>query len=260
MAEQITWENETHWRTSDIQRIVRLAMAEADADVGEPRVVTTVYTKAPPKAKKQAGQRRKRRKPSGHSSNPSVANITFHSSATTKDDVKVGGQKVTTLVTLHLPRRGSTNPHPVAMVALAANRAVAGKVDEDDTLLAFSDVYFMANYLAYQFAYEASFLYEDENGELVNRWQELRSDFREVTAPTWADPSKLFIAKYRDPLKDATYLAFVKKKRTAIRTETTRIAAAEKVVTAAQKRLRDARKRKKAAEKAIKDATERRTA
>ena len=261
MAEQITWGNETHWRTSDIQRIVRLAMAEADADMSESRVVDVVYTKRPPKAPKTPGQPRKRRKSNGISTNPSVVNIIFRSVSTlSRGDLKVDGKKVITHVTIQLPKRGATNPHPVAMVALAANRAVAGKVDEDATLLAFSDVYFMANYLAYQFAAEAKLTYEDEDGSLDTKSRALRPDFREITPPTWVDPGKLFIAKYKDPLKDAGYLDFVKKKETAIKRETSNIERLEKEIKAGQKKLAAAKRRKKAAERAIKDATERRTA
>jgi hypothetical protein len=145
------------------------------------------------------------------------------------------------------------------MVALAANAAVAGKVDEDATLLPFSDVYFIANYLAYHFAHETSRLYEDEEGKLSERREVLREHYREVTPPNWADASKLFIAKYKDPLKDATFLDFVQKKETAIKRETTTIERLEKEIKSAQRKLRDARKRKKTAEKAIKSATERRT-
>ena len=250
----LTFENETHWRTSDVQRIVRLAMAEADTGMDEPRVVRVLYPKKPRSTK---GTKQKRRKPNGIVTNPSVANVVFRTdllSETPKDS-----KDKTTEIIIYLPRRGSKDPHPVAMVALAANRAVAGKVGEDDTLLPFSDVYFMANYLAYHFASEAWLLYEDENGKLREKWESLRQFYRETSPPAWADPSKLFIAKYRNPLKDATFVAFLKKKRTAIKTETTRIATEKKAVAAAQKRLKDAEKRKKAAEKAIKDATERRT-
>lgn len=265
MAEQITWVNETHWRTSDIQRIVRLAMAEAGAEPSESRVVQAIYTKPPPKTKKKpsvpAWQRKKKRKRKrGYQTKPSVTNITFQSVSTRpQGDLRFDGKKVMTLVTLHLPKRGSSSPHPVAMVALAANRAVAGKVDEDATLLAFSDVYFMANYLAAQFAAEAVFAYEDEDGSIKAKHEELRGDLREITPPTWADPSKLYIAKYKDPLKDQGYLDFIAKKETAIKRDTTTIARLEKEIKAAERKLRDAKRRKKAAEKAIKDATERRT-
>lgn len=256
MAEQITFENETHWRLVDIQRIVRLAMAHADADMSEPRIVRVLYTKKPRKTKKTGT---KRRKPNGNVTNPSVANVNFRSASMMKGDLRVGGRKLQTEVVIYLPRRGTKDPHPVAMVALAANAAVAGKVDEDATLLPFSDVYFIVNYLAYQFAHEAGRLYEDEDGEIEKRWKGLRSYFRETTPPGWGDASKLFIAKYKDALKDATYLDFVKKKETAIKREQTTIERLEKEIKSAQRKLRDARKRKKSAEKAIKDATERRT-
>jgi len=255
----LTFENETHWRISDIQRIVRLAMTEADTGMGEPRVVRVLYPKKPRSAKATKGTKRKRCKPNGIVTNPSVANVVFRTKTLLKDALRVNGEEKTTEIIIYLPRRGAKDPHPVAMVALAANRAVAGKVSKDDTLLPFSDVYFIANYLVYHFASEAWQLYEDETGKLKEKWESLRQFYRETTPPSWADPSKLFIAKYRDPLKDATFVAFLKKKRTAIKTETTRIATEKKAVAAAQKRLKDAEKRKKAAEKAIKDATERRT-
>ena len=256
---RLTFENETHWRTTDIQRIVRLAMAEADTGMSEPRVVRVLFPKKPRSTKAtKGGVKQKRRKPNGIITNPSVANVVFRTKTLLKDALRVNGEEKTTEIIIYLPRRGAKDPHPVAMVALAANRAVAGKVSEDDTLLPFSDVYFIANYLVYHFASEAWQLYEDETGKLKEKWESLRQFYRETTPPEWGDPSKLFIAKYRDPLKDATFLAFLRKKRKAIKVETTRIATEKKAVAAAQKRLKDAEKRKKAAEKAITDATERR--
>lgn len=255
MAQQIEFHNETHWRLTDIQRIVRLAMVEAGADMTESRIVRAIYKKAPPKLKKKPGVPRKRRKSNGISTNPSVGNVMFKSDATSMK----GKSGVMTEVTLLLPRRGSKDPHPIAMVALAASHAVAGKVDEDATLLPFSDVYYLVNYLAYQFACEAVLAYEDEDGSLAAKKSALRVWYGEISCPPWADPSKLFIAKYKDPLKDATYQSFVQKKETAIKRETTTIARLEKEIQTAQKNLRAAKRRRKAAEKAIKDATERRT-
>jgi hypothetical protein len=260
---KLTFENETHWRTKDVQRIVRLAMDAGGADVSEARVVRILYPKKASKVSKKK-TRRTRRKSTGEPTNPSVASIRFCAKAMTTGGLTVSdgdrrGEVVETEIVIHLPRQGAKKDHPVAMVALAANRAVAGIVEEDAALLPFSDVYFMANYLAYHFAYEALLLYDDENGALKKKTTDLREFYREISCPEWVDASKLYIAKYKDPLKDATFQSFVKKKEAAIKREQTVVDRLTDEIASAQRKRRAAEKRKKAAEKSLKDATARRS-
>jgi len=256
---KLTFENETHWRTKDVQRIVRLAMDKGGADVSEARVVRVLYPKRASKTSKKK-KRRTRRKSTGQPTNPSVANIRFCSNVMQTETLTVSngerrGEKVETEVIIYLPRQGAKKDHPVAMVALAANRAVAGVVDDDSTLLAFSDVYFTANYLAYHFARETLLLYDDKDGALAKLTTDLREMYREISCPEWVDPSKLYIAKYKDPLKDATFQSFIAKKETAIKREETTISRLTGEIASAKRKLKAAEKRKKAAEKSIKDAT-----
>ena len=262
---RLTFENETHWRTTDIQRIVRLAMTEAGVEVSEPRVVRVLYPKKPRKTKKKPTTPTKpvRRRNPVVVSNPSVCNLLVRSNVLTQETVRVRGgerkgEEVTTEITIFLPRRGSKDPHPVAMVALAASRAVAGVVDEDTTLLPFSDVFFLVNNLSYFLAKETAALYDDPDGKLDENRKRLFEDRGEVTPPSWADPSKLYIAKLKDKFKDATFLAFVKKRETYIKRCKSDIKREEKIIADATRRMKKAQQGKKTAELAIRNATERR--
>lgn len=219
MSRTLTINNETHWRTTDIRRIVRMAIDAGGADPKLQREVNVKFT----------------RKAQAHFS------------------VKVQDGKQIERITVRLPRRGSKDPHPVAMVALAASHAV--DVDENTPLLPFSDVYALANYLAHEFAFETWRLDPSDEPD----WnEELEAVADSVAPPNWGEGEKLYIAKYKDPLKDATYLDFVKKKETAIKREATRIATLEGEIATRQRHLKEAIKRKKKHEKALRDARERR--
>jgi hypothetical protein len=221
----LTIENKTHWRKSDIERIVRAAIKEADADPAESRTVYVAY-------------------PDRGMSRKNVLTCRFKSS---KIDV-------------FMPKRGSRDLHPNVMVALAASRTAATSgVDKDAKILAVANTYFLANYLAFQFAKEALLDYEDEDGKLKAKLGELNKHKHSINCPTWASPESLFVVQYKDPLLDGTYLSKVAKKRTAIKTAETVILTQEKIIAKAQKTLKNAKARKKAAVKSIKDMTERRT-
>jgi hypothetical protein len=227
----LTIENETHWKKSDIERIVRDALKEADGDPSETRNVTVKYQRL------------------GEGSRVSYV---FYG-------LQERGEKRGSLLIL-LPKRGPRNMHSNAMVALAASRAadLAG-LDKDTTILAVSDSYFLANALAFEFAKEAFFLYEDGDGKLARKRRDLSDRRRSIQCPSWGNPERLFITKYKDPKKDGTYLAKVKKKKTAIKRAETEIIKYEGELAAVKRKLKGAKARKKAAEKSLKDMAARRS-
>jgi len=219
----LTFTNETHWRTVDFQRLVRAARA-AVGFLG-PMKVKIKFCKGGPR--------------------PMVALF--------QDD-----SKLYSILTFRMPRRGARDPHPVAMVALAASYAVKSEVGEKTTLLAFSDVYFMANYCAYQLTkFRAT--HEDLSVAEGARLMVFRSNAGDINCPDWMAPEKLYVTKYADPKKDASYKDFLKKKELVITN-------AEEIIANLRHRLDDlntklvkVEKRKRAAEKAIKAAKARRS-
>jgi hypothetical protein len=224
--------NDTHWRTSDIKRIIQLALSEADADPGEDRKATIRYQK------KGKGSR--------------VSYVYYQVNGTKPGDPGA--------LCVYLPKRGPKDTHPNAMVALAASRdmATAG-VDQDAVVLAVSDTYFLANAFAFEFAKEAVLLYEDSDGSMANKVSVLAQSRRSINAPSWCSSDKLFVCKYKDPRKDGTYLAFVKKKETAIKAATSRIENLEAEMASLKKKLTSARATKRRAEKALSAAKQRRS-
>jgi len=255
---KLTFENKTHWRSSDIERIVRMALVAGGADLSEERHVLVVH---PKRLKTVKGAKRQR--PNGMTINPSVATVTYAKTVVGQPALLGADREVFSLIILRLPRQGSRKPHPNIMVAMAASAAVATHVDSDTTLLPFSDVYTIVNNMAYSAAVETAVNYDydvaTEYEEARQRVADLHAFFNTPTPPNWGDGSKLFIAKYKDPLKDATYKAFVAKKVTALKREETRISTLKNKIVGLKKQLKDAEGRKKKAEKALQAARERRT-
>lgn len=116
MAQTLTIENDTHWKTQDIRRIVRAAMNEAEADVKQPRHVNVEWQ-------------------------PKGSRVSYRFVGHTDTDGPT--------ITISLPRKGPARLHHNALIALAA----AG-IDTDTPMLAVSDSYFLANALAFEFAEE----------------------------------------------------------------------------------------------------------
>lgn len=102
-------ENKTHWRTSDVTRIVRSALAEAGVAEDERVAVWVEWCKGP------------------------VAKV-FH----------IFNKKHT--LTIGLPRRGPTVPHSNPMLSVALS---AVDTPKDAALLAFSETFRLANNIAY---------------------------------------------------------------------------------------------------------------
>jgi hypothetical protein len=240
-------------------------MEAGHADSTERRVIRIMYTERTPKRGKKK-QRKKRKE--NEVSNPSGLYVRFTSSlllaSANKPPHKVlggefKGEEVATEIGIYMPKRGRRDPHSVAMVALAAEAAVAPHIEEDTKLLDFESTYFLANHLAAKFAEESWRTYEDPDGTLGAAYMELR-EFRQAGSPPETVPNdKLFIAKYKDPKLDATYRSFVKRKETAIKRETTAIEGLESEINKLRGRLKNAKKRKKLAEKALRDAASRRS-
>lgn len=114
MARKLSIDNDTHWKTSDIRRIVRAAIDEAGADLKQKRVV---IVKRQPKGSRISYQYKQ--------------------------------QTGVPHITIYLPRKGPKTLHHNALVALAA----AG-IDASTPMLAVSDSYFLANALAWEFSCE----------------------------------------------------------------------------------------------------------
>lgn len=227
----LTIDNTTHWKSSNVETLVRAAMKEAGAVSAEPRTVRVRYQK------KKAGSR-----------------VSFLYSPIT--ELRKEG-----VVELFLPKRGPKDIHPNAMVALAVAADVADSgISKETNVLAVSDTWFLANGLAFQFARESSNNYvETEGGSLRKKREALRPHERSIQCPGWGETRQFFITQYKNPKLDGTYLAMVKKKQSAIKLQETLIAKAEKELKAVQKRLRGAKSRKKAAEKSLKDMAARRS-
>jgi len=115
MAKRLTIENETHWKTSDIKKIVRMAQQEAGC---HGCVVTQV---------KVGWQRRESR-------------VSYRFAREVDDDADY-------IVSIQLPRKGAKVQHSNPLVALAAEG-----ISVDTLMLAVRDSYFLANALAYEFA------------------------------------------------------------------------------------------------------------
>lgn len=241
----LTIDNTTHWKSSDIERLVRAAMRKADADPAETRTVTVRYQQV---LLRKGGTKTKRRRTTMRKPRGAF----FYKQITTRN--KVGALEI------FLPKKGPKDQHPNAMVTLAISASIADAgIAPDATVLAVSVSYFLANALAFKFAHETRHLYDDTKGDLTANRNVLFSQSESIEQPSWGKVEQFFITKYADPKLDATYLARVKKKKTTIKLQETLIAKAEKELKAAQKRLRGAKFKKKTAEKSLKDMAARRS-
>jgi len=224
----LTFENKTHWRTSDFQRLVRAAREAVGYEAPLGIVIEFGKRKPIPWIKMN--------KVVGHTKRP------------------VPYQRMA----FQVMKRGPKDPHPIAMLAMAASYAVKDEVTEDTTLLAFSDVYYLANYFAYLLARHRAET-EELSDEELGRMQKFRSNGGEITCPSWIAPEKLFVAKYRDPKKDATYLSFLKKKEVLIKKLDKEIKDLEGLTVRTKKKIATRRRKKSAAEKTIQAAKARRS-
>jgi len=219
-------ENETHWRTPDIKRLVTAALEAAGADMSRRRVIKVVYN-----IRKRVGRMKSSKGPT--TSSISKVDYTY---ITTSKGVQV---------TLLMPKIGPKDLHSNAMVAIAAVAAAP----TDATLLSPKETFRLAHRLAYHFSKESSST--TEQGSLLD-------NFHSTMPPAWCDASKLLICKVKDPLKDRTYLAFVAKKEAAVNRAKAAIESELATVEAAKRRLKSARERRKKAEQALRSARERR--
>lgn len=226
-------ENATHWRTSDIKRIVRLALARAGGDTRLTRNVNVDYL-----SKRRNG-------------NTSVVRVKLTGA------LKIyNGKHQANTIWIYLPKRGPRDHHsnPMVTLAIATDIADAGFAT-DDVVLAASQSYFLANYLAFRFAEERIHLQD----EVAENMRELEDNCRAVMAPSWADSKKLLIAKYRDPLKDGSFLGFMAKKEETIRRAEADMEKIDNEIAKLQDRRKRAVARKTQAAKAIRDAKKRRS-
>jgi uncharacterized small protein (DUF1192 family) len=116
MTQTLTVENETHWKTSDIKRIIRSAINAAEADPKRPRQVKVTW--------QTKGSR-----------------VSYR--FTNRHDPE--GSKIF----IYLPRKGPKLLHHNALIALAAAGIAA-----ETPMLAVSDSFFLANALAWELSRE----------------------------------------------------------------------------------------------------------
>ena len=229
MARTLTTENDTHWKTSDVLRIVRAAIAQAGADPKRSRHIEIRW--------QTQGSR-----------------VSYRVTGAIR-----GSDKTT--IQVNLPRKGPKKLHSNALIALAA----AG-IESDTPMLAVSDSYFLANAFAFELAKERNLLLgtgrhvdPDEKTRAENKVDELRDEKRSTAPPSWADAESLIIAKYADPLKDGTFVALKEKKEAEIASAQERIDKWSAEIARAQRNLKRAEKDKKKAETALAAAKKRRT-
>ena len=229
MARTLTIENDTHWKTSDVLRIVRGAIAQAEADTKRRRHVKVRW--------QNQGSR-----------------VSYRITGA------IRGSDLTN-IEIFLPRKGPKKLHSNALIALAA----AG-IESDTPMLAVSDSYFLANAFAFELAKERCHLAgagrhadQEERTRAENKVDELRSEKRSTAPPSWADAEALIIAKYADPLKDGTFVALKEKKEAEIASAQQRIDKWKSELARATRNLKRAEKDKKKAETALAAAKKRRT-
>jgi len=231
-------ENATHWRTSDIKRVILLALTHVGGDPNLPR-------------KCRVGHATVRGKTISRTNRINIQRF---------DRVKdIGNGFKTGEIVIWLPRRGPRNYHhnPMVALAIATDIADAG-ITADTEVLAPSESYFLANCLAYEFAMERFNLGGGKPIADVD-FKGLEADRRSVLPPTWADSKALLICKYRDPMKDAAFLDFVSKKEETIRRAEADMEKIDDEIAKLQDRRKRAVARKTQAAKAIRDAKKRRS-
>lgn len=219
----INIKNETHWRTPDIRRVVAASATIAGIPPTRTIKVNTTYNT------KRSGKK-----------TVGVSHISYKFKSTSR--------QIT--VSLMLPKNGPKLVHDNPMVAIAIAAAAP-----EGTLLAATQTFWLANALAERFAKEpGSGARQDDD-----LWELLIKDEKDWSPPSWADASKLLICKDTDPLKDGTYIDFVKKQTRKLKLAETAIERETKAIAAAKRKLAAAKKRKKEIERSLKLAEERRS-
>lgn len=215
--------NETHWRTEDIRTLIQ-ACVDLSKHKFKKIEVRVVYHQTRSTPRKKGGKSR----------------VTQHSNIAYSCSTLGRGLKLKVL----LPKNGPRELHDVPMVAIAA----ASAAPTNGTLLAPSETFSFANELAY-----------DLCTRIVRDIYKLGDAHDSNLAPTWAPVEKFLICKVDDPKQDGTYLAFVKKKTTALKRAKSDVKREEKAIRDAQRRLKKAQERIKAIEKSLADAEARRS-
>ena len=249
----LTITNETHWRTSDIKRLVTACIEAADGCDDWKRSVDVIYH-----------TKRRRRRSNSRAKGPVVI-------AVSRVDYEVKHEEKITKITLKLPKKGKKEIHSNPMIVIAVSAAAPG----EGALLSVSETFWLARGLAYELTCEPDACMKEEEVERMGMMGQGRRmvtvtvrDYDKVhvfyknrgidTPPNWTDAANLLICKVKDPKLDGTYLAFVKKKTTALKLAETAIKTETKAVKDAQRRLRAAKARQKAITKSLADAAERR--
>jgi len=209
MARTLTFVNETHWKTSDVSRIVKAALAASGADSKRRRYIYIKW---------------------------SGSNATQYWFEQTLD------QTAEMTIELALPRRGPKTLHPKALIALAA-----ASIDTSTPMLAPSDSWFIANALYYEFCGEC-FLRTPED-QIVGRSKDPPSwaNASDLIITKYADPAKDgayldFVAKKEKEI--ATAQARVEKWRAEGARVQKNLKRAERDLRRHQKSLRESRKRR----------------
>lgn len=207
--------NNTHWRTSDIKRFLHALLDRVNV------------------ARSEVG---------------SVL-VEWQTRNASKATAKAGFDGDSIHIALYLPKKGPKNHHKNAMLAVAC----AAAQTTDAEVLAFQEVFRMANVLAFKLVDEWC------HAGTVEDPDKILNAVGTTSKPDWAPIETFQIQKYKDPLKDGTYLDFVKKKQKAISRAEKDVERETERIAAAQRRLKLAEERKKKAQKALKDARSRRT-
>lgn len=208
-------DNRTHWRTSDVKRVVKAALERGEHPIAHVEIILITWT---------TGAR-------------------AHSHAYT-----LGPKK--TVIKVSLPKKGPKHHHKNAMLAVAC---AAGQKETDAEVLAFQEVFRFANVLAYSVA--VGF----EREKSVERLESLLQAVGTTAKPDWAPLETFQIQKYKDPLKDGTYLDFVAKKQKEIDAVQNTIVYQEGLFAEAKAAIKSAKKRKRVLERALQAARARRT-
>jgi len=212
--------NGTHWRTSDIKRVMKSVLDRFNMPMSEVEEVAVEW---------QTG-------------NASKASVKV-------DWPSASGSTTIPCVRLFLPKRGPKDHHQNAMLSIACSASQ----DPNAEVLAFQEVFRFVNILAFRLVDEWCI------GGSVDRPQDIQSAVGTTAKPDWAPVETFQIAKYKDPLKDGTYLDFVAKKQKELRRAEADIERETANMETARHRIKLAEQRKKAAEKALRDAKARRT-
>ncbi len=157
-------DNETHWRSSDIRRLVNACLNAAEADLSRKYKVVVIYN---------VRHRKLRYKKS-----------TMALTAISTIDLAVSIWPLDTFITIKLPKGGPRNIHSNPMVAIASSAAAP----REGKLLSPSETYRLANNLAFMLSRE-----DPANILMMDLCDGRKSDM----PPAWADAAKLLICKAR---------------------------------------------------------------